>query len=204
MIIEPAGLRNVQRTRLLTAAQELLARGLSHAMTLREVSRRAGVTPALANYYFGNRDGLIDALLQERIAPHVEDVVAAARVRAGQPQLALTFLMQRVSSMLASDPLLRHCLWLPHPTALKLRGQLRTCLRELVIRAQNMKALREDMAAEYLADSLLGLVLFPFLDDDSATDASTERVAQLTLQHVSLLRDGIVNAPKTRRGNSVS
>ncbi len=200
----PAGVRNVQRTRLLGAAQELLARGQTDALTLREIARRAGVTPALAHYYFGNRDGLIDVLLEERVAPHVQDMVAAARVRAGQPQLALTFLMQRLSSMLASDPLLRRCLWLGHATALKLRGQLRACLRELVVRGQNIKALRQDMAAQYLADSLLGLVLFPFLDEEPATDANNERVAQLTLQHVSLLRDGIVNAPRSRRGNSIN
>jgi TetR/AcrR family transcriptional regulator len=198
----PTGARNTQRGRLLAAAQQLLARRLPQDLSLREVARQAGVTPALAHYYFGNRDGLIDVLMRERLAPHIEDLVAAARVRAGQPQLALTFLMQRMCSLLASDPLLRRCLWLPHATALKLREQLRACLRELLVRAQNMRALREDLSPEYLADSLLGLVLFPFLDDESNTDASSERVAQLTLQHVALLRDGIVNAPRARRGTT--
>lgn len=196
----PVGVRNLQRGRLLAAAQELLAKQLPQELNLREVARRAGVTPALAHYYFGNRDGLIDVLMRERLAPHVDDLVAAARVRAGQPQLALTFLMQRMCSLLASDPLLRRCLWLPHATALKMREQLRTCLRELLVRAQGMRTLRADLTPEYLADSLLGLVLFPFLDDDSKADAGSERVAQLTLQHIALLRDGIVNAPRSRLG----
>jgi TetR/AcrR family transcriptional regulator len=196
----PAGVRNVQRSRLLLVAHDLLSKQQPQELNLREVAHRAGVTPALAHYYFRNRDGLIDALLRERVAPHVDDLVAAARARAGQPQLALTFLMQRICSLLASDPQLRRCLWLPHAAALKLREQLRACLRELLVRGQNMHALRADLSPQYLADSLLGLVLFPFIDDDSAPDGSAERVAQLTLQHVALLRDGIVNAPRTKRG----
>ncbi len=41
----------------------------------------------LAHYYFGSREGLIEALLSERVAPRIDDLVASARVRAGQPQL---------------------------------------------------------------------------------------------------------------------
>ena len=195
----PAGARNLQRNRLLLVAHDSLSKRLPQDLNLGDVARRAGVTPALAHYYFRNRDGLIDALLRERIAPHVDDLVAAARMRAGQPQFALTFLMQRICSLLASDPLPRRCLWLPHPAALKLREQLRACVRELLVRAQNIHGLRADLSPAYLADSLLGLVLFPFLDDDTPPHGGTERVAQLTLQHVALLRDGIVNAPRSQR-----
>jgi AcrR family transcriptional regulator len=192
----------VQRTRLLAAAQDLLGTSGAAEPSLQQVARHAGVTPALAHYYFGSRDGLIDALLTDRIAPRIDDLVAATRIRAGQPQLALTFLMQRTCSLLANDPLLRRCLWLPQPAALKLRNQLRACLRELLVRGQNIKAVRADLSPDYLTDCLLGLVLFPFLDESAQVDTGGERVAQLTLQHVALLRDGIVNAHKPRQESS--
>jgi TetR/AcrR family transcriptional regulator len=195
----PPGSRRGQRSRLLGVAHELLGGGAPQDLTLRQVALSAGVTPALAHYYFNNHDGLISALLDERVAPRIEDLVAAARARAGQPQLALTFLIQRTCALLASDPLLRRCLWMPQPAALRLRSQMRTCLQELLARAQKMEALRADLSPEYLADSLLGLVLFPFLDADAAADSSGERAAQLTLQHVTLLRDGIVRVHKPRQ-----
>jgi TetR/AcrR family transcriptional regulator len=187
----------VQRGRLLTAAAALLSAEASQTLTLRKLAQKAGVTPALAHYYFGTLDGLIEALLAERVSPRIDDLVAAARVRAGQPQTALTFLMQRTCSLLATDPLVRRCIWLPLPAAITLRNALRACLRELLVRAQNMQVLRADLSPDYLADSLLALTLFPFLDDTPQTDAGGERVTQLTLQHVALLRDGIVNAGKS-------
>jgi AcrR family transcriptional regulator len=153
----------------------------------------------LAHYYFGNHDGLVGAVIEERVAPRIEDAVAAARARAGQPQLALTFLIQRICALLATEPVVRRCLWLPQPAALRMRDHIRICLRELLARAQNMEALRADLPPEYLADSLLGLVLFPFLDADPAADSSGERAAQLTLQHVALLRDGIMRIHKPRQ-----
>ncbi len=192
----PPGVRSLHRNRLLAATQDLLSAAGTGEPNLQHVAHHAGVTPALAHYYFGSREGLIEALLSERVAPRIDDLVASARVRAGQPQLALTFLMQRTCSLLAHDPLLRRCLWLPQPAALKLRNQLRACLRELLVRAQHIKAVRADLSPDYLTDCLLGLVLFPFLDEPLQADAGAERVAQLTLQHVALLRDGIVRAHK--------
>ncbi len=144
----------------------------------------------------------MDSLLTERVAPRIEDLVTAARARAGQPQLAITFLMQRTCSLLAVDPLLRRCIWLHQPAALRLRNQLRDCLRELLVRGQNMQALRADLSPDYLTDSLLGLLMFPFLDDTPDADASGERIAQLTLQHVALLRDGIVRNHRPRQESS--
>ncbi len=188
----PPGERNLQRSRLLAAAGNLIGSRPLQTLNLRQIAQKAGVTPALAHYYFGSLEGLVEALLIERVSPHVDGLVAAARARAAQPQLALTLLMQRTCSLLASDPLVRRCLWLPLPAALKLRNQLRTCLREQLVRAQDMQALRTDLSPDYLTDSLLGLTLFPFLDDTQESHSGGERVTQLTLQHVALLRDGIV------------
>jgi len=187
----PKGTRNLQRGRLLAAARDFLTRASPQDLNLRQLADKAGVTPALAHYYFGNRDGLIKALFAEQLVTSVEDLLAAARARAHQPLQAITTLLQRTGVLLTSDALLRRCLWLPLPAAAMLRGQLRSGLRELLVRAQNAGALRGDLTADYLADTLLGLTLFHFLDERPHA-AGAEDVAELMLQHVALLRDGIL------------
>ncbi|MET0281844.1 MAG: TetR/AcrR family transcriptional regulator [Steroidobacteraceae bacterium] len=195
----PAGTRNLQRRRLLASACDLLLAVGAADLTLQQVARAAGVTPALAHYYFRNREGLLAAVIADRVAHHIEDLVEAARIRAGQPVAALTFLMQRTTSLLATEPLLRLCLWLPVEPARALRDTLRATLSDLLMRAQRAGLLRADLTAQYLCESLLGLVLFPFLEATRDADAGGERVAALTLQHVALLQDGIVRAQRPRQ-----
>lgn len=185
----PKGRRSLHRGELLAAARDQLATRAPQELNLRQLALSAGVTPALAHYYFGNREGLIDALLAEQLAPRLDELVLAARTRAHQPQQAITMLLQRTSALLAADHLMR-CLWMPLPAAAGLRDKLRGCLRELLARAQQSRALREDLSPDYLADSLLGLVLFHFVDARPIT-AGSDEVAALMLQHIALLRDGI-------------
>ena len=189
----PPGHRPAQRSRLLDAASRLLASRAPQDLTLRHVAQSAGVTPALAHYYFGDRDGLVETLLSERVAPALTELATAALARAEHPLQALTFLMQKTSALLASDPLARQCMWLPLPAATKLRGQLRNALHQLLVDAQERRVLRTDLAPEYLATSLLALALFPFLDTPAGAALPARQVSQLTLQHVALLRDGILH-----------
>jgi AcrR family transcriptional regulator len=179
---------------LLDVAAHLLGGSQGDELNLRQVADEAGVTPALAHYYFANRRGLIDTVLSERVSSRIDDLVGSARIRAGQPQLAITFLMQRLGSLLASDATVRASLWMPLPSARKLRDQLRSCLRELLVRAQEIKAIRTDLPPDYLVDSLLGIVMLPHLDDASDAASGTAGVAQLMLHHLALLRDGVLRS----------
>ncbi len=193
----PRSSRNLQRGRLLQAARELLIGPKGHDLALRQVALRAGVTPALAHYYFANRDGLLAALINERAAPAIDDLASAVQVRAAQPVGALTFLMQRLTSLVASDIFLGRCMLLP--AAQPLRDRLRALLRELLQHAQTAGQLRADLSPDYLGDALLGLCLFPFLDTSAAGSKPGERAVALTLQHVALLQDGIVRAQRPRQ-----
>jgi AcrR family transcriptional regulator len=183
----PKGTGLAQRDHLLRAAEELLD-GTASDLNLRQVALRAGVTPPLAHYYFGSRDGLFTALLNERAGPRIEDLLAAATERAAHPVAALTRLMQRLSLTLANDRFVARCLLLP--AGAPLRERVRAVLQELLQGAQAAGQLRADLPANYLADALLGLCLFPFLDSDPVHNGG-ERAAALTLQHVALLQDGI-------------
>jgi TetR/AcrR family transcriptional regulator len=176
----------MQRDRLLQAAEQLLT-GTESDLTLRQVALRAGVTPPLAHYYFGNRDGLIAILLDERARPRVEELLSATVERAAQPVAALTRLMQRLTLLLAHDRFVGRCLLLP--AGEPLRTRIRAVLLQLLQDAQASGLLRADLSASYLADALLGLCLFPFLDPGS--EATPIDAAVLTLQHVALLQQGI-------------
>jgi TetR/AcrR family transcriptional regulator len=198
----PPGGRSLQRARLLGAARELLATPGKVDFTLRDVADRAGVTAALAHYYFSNRAGLVAALVRERADPRIDDLLSAARVRAAQPVVALTFLMQRLTSLALTDGFLGQCLLMNSPPALALRDRLRGALRELLQQAQSTGQLRADLTLDYLADALLGMTLFPFIDARGGTTGAAERAAALTLQHVALLQDGIVRGHRPRQESS--
>lgn len=77
----PADRSPDSRERLLDSAFALFATQGAAATTLAQIARDAGVTPAMAHYHFGNREGLLDALADERLAPvmaHVWAIVPEA------------------------------------------------------------------------------------------------------------------------------
>jgi AcrR family transcriptional regulator len=57
------------RALLIHAATELFAEQGVAATTLTTIARRAGLTPAMVHYHFKDRDQLIDAVVNERLAP---------------------------------------------------------------------------------------------------------------------------------------
>lgn len=67
-----------QRERLLDAAVTLFAEHGIAATQVKAIAARAGVTPALVHYYFGDRGRLLDAVAEERLGPLVDRVFAPA------------------------------------------------------------------------------------------------------------------------------
>ena len=57
------------RLRILAAAEKVFAQRGYRAMTLREVTKQAGVNLAAVNYHFGSKTNLMRALLRERFDP---------------------------------------------------------------------------------------------------------------------------------------
>lgn len=62
------------RERLLSAAVELFAEQGVAATTFAVIAKRAGLTPAMLHYYFEDRERLLDAVAQERMAPVIAHV----------------------------------------------------------------------------------------------------------------------------------
>ena len=62
------------RALLIRAAAELFAEQGVAATTLTTIARRAGLTPAMVHYHFKDRDQLVDAVVDERLAPLISYV----------------------------------------------------------------------------------------------------------------------------------
>lgn len=58
--------RKTRKDRIVEVAERLFAERGYNGVSLREITREAGVDVALVKYYFDNKQGLFDALLQRR------------------------------------------------------------------------------------------------------------------------------------------
>jgi TetR/AcrR family transcriptional regulator len=79
------------REALLDAAGELFARQGPTAHSLRAVATAAGVTPAMVHYYFGDKRGLADALLERALARVLERLSRVDRIDDLPATVARTF-----------------------------------------------------------------------------------------------------------------
>lgn len=88
---------------LLRAARELMAEKGSPRVTVREVAERAGVQPALVNYYFGSKGGLLRAVAS-LVAGRLLERVQAGVVQEGSVEERLRAIMHAAVGILAEDP----------------------------------------------------------------------------------------------------
>lgn len=80
-----------RREALLDAAGRLFAQRGPEAHSLRAVAAAAGVTPALVHYYFGDKRGLTDAMLERALARVLERLAGVRRFDDLPATVAQTF-----------------------------------------------------------------------------------------------------------------
>ncbi len=74
------------KARLLEAATELLAHGGYAGATVNEICRRAGVQPPTLYYHYGNKEGLIAAVVETMVDAWLDELEAAVAPVASFPQ----------------------------------------------------------------------------------------------------------------------
>jgi AcrR family transcriptional regulator len=158
------------RAGLLDAAIACFVRKGITATSLREIAREAHVTPALLNYYFGDKAQLRAALVEERLLPALADL-RAPLAQAGDDVAALVAgFVAGVLQVTARHP------WLPPLWVREILcdgGALRDVLLERIgpdipqmmarrfAAAQARGELNEDLDPRLLMVSMVGLTLFP-------------------------------------------
>jgi len=166
----PGGDSEDLRRRLIDAALACYVREGVAAASIKSIAGEAGVTPALLHYYFGNRELLRQAVVEDRILPLLRGVQQELALVSGDVGTLIAAFVSAMSGAIEQNP------WWP---ALWVRevlcegGALREVLVEQVGRAfldtfvqrfaqaQQQGDLNPDLDPRLLPVSLVGLTLFP-------------------------------------------
>lgn len=161
------------RERLLESATELAAAQGFETCGLREIAARARVSPAMISYYFGDREGLGEAIYRRAF----ERVSERVRVLTEAPDFprkdGLDELVQIYVAAMTADP------WLPKLVAGEIlahgtsplrsrlardlvRGPMMSMIRWLE-EEQHQGRLRSGIDARWMAISISSLCAFPFM-----------------------------------------
>ena len=207
------------RERLLEAATALAVEQGFEASGLREIAARAQVSPAMIAYYFGDREGLHEAMFQrafDRLTEQVRTLIEQER-REGDDQDEgdrLDELVRIHVSALAADP------WLPklivrdvlaspdaplrkRPAEWLARGPIRPIVRWLE-EEQTRGLLRADLDPRLMAISIASLSGFPFLmlplaGEQLGIELDDAFAARLIEHNQRLLARGLRARPKEDR-----
>lgn len=163
----PANLDRDARDLLLAATTDLFAEHGVAATTFAMIAKRAGLTPAMVHYYFAGREQLLDAVVEERIAPLI--VAVWNPVEAGMaPKELIRGIVERMLAGIERMP------WIPSTwmrEVLNESGLLRNrilrhlpfdkvkILSEAVARGQAAQAINPDIDPGLIVFSIIGLVM---------------------------------------------
>jgi TetR/AcrR family transcriptional regulator len=165
----PLGEGSELRERLLGAALSCFARDGIAGSSLRAIATEAGTTPALLHYYFGNRDALKDAVVEEKVMPVMQGLQAPLHeADIEDPRALIRGFVRSLLSVAMAHP------WLPRLWVREvlhegggLRGLIQDRLASLprglaahFARAQAQGRLNPRLDPRLLVPSLIGQTMF--------------------------------------------
>jgi AcrR family transcriptional regulator len=166
----PPAEQSGMRDRLLDAAITCFrSHGIAGA-SLRSIAVEAGVTPAMVNYYFGSKERLLGAFVEERLLPLIAELGAGIRAAGDDPRALVAALVGGLHAAVRRSPWLPG-LWLRE--VISENGALREVLLSRIAKqvplvlADRFAALQREGALNARLDprllvvSLIGLTLFP-------------------------------------------
>ncbi|WP_322061998.1 TetR/AcrR family transcriptional regulator [Paraburkholderia sp. J63] len=201
------------RERLLACATQLFAEQGIAATTMAQIAAAAGVTAAMVHYYFTNREKLLDAVVEERIARSIAYVWASADSDAADPHALVQELVARLFEVTERQP------WLP-PLWLREIVNEGGLLRERMLKrlpieqlqrfvvhvgaAQREGTVNPDLEAPLLFMSILALVMLPLATSKLwQSTRGLPRVERNALRrHVTALLAGAMRVPAAAAGET--
>lgn len=158
------------RSALLEAAGKLFLKHGFAQVTARQIAAAAGTTPAMIHYYYENKDGLFQKMLQDAIAPLAGLLSGALQSSASAPDLRA--LIAAHLRLVSANPWIATLIVnevLPeggHLRAIFIRdiaGRMLPMMTELLERERVAGRLRTDLDPKLATLSLLSLNMFPFI-----------------------------------------
>lgn len=199
----PAGTAAGHRERLIDAALALYGQVGIAGASLRDIAARAEVTPAMVHYYFGSKDELRDALVEERIMPIIGALRDGLEATGPDPRELITTFVGGMYAAVARFPWLPS-LWvrevicenggLRDVLVTRIAPQLPQLLAARLAAAQRQGEFPADLDPRLLIVSLMGLTLLPFAAAPiwrrvfAASDVDADKMLSHTL---ALLDHGI-------------
>jgi len=192
--------------RLLTAATELSVEQGFDTCGLREIAARAEVSPGMIAYYFGDRQGLYEAMFQRVLDRISQKLAALIEDSSTDGDDRIDELLRLQVATVAADP------WLPkliiREVLAKTESSIKTELAtpagqgpmKLMIRwieeEQSRGVLRADLDPKMLAMTLVSVSAFPFMllpiiDDEIGLSLDDEFPDRLIEHNQRLLARGI-------------
>lgn len=160
------------RTALIRAARELFAKYAFDRVSTKQLAARAGVNPAMINYHFGGKTGLLETTFRETVAPVVGEIARLLMSERAEPGPPLRRFFEIYMRTFAANPwlpqlMVRHVLPEGAPLQKILINELASRLGPLfageIGRAQSRHALRSDLDPVLATLSAVSLAVFPFL-----------------------------------------
>lgn len=157
------------RQALIDAARELFAGNGYDEVSIKRIADAAGVNPAMIQYHFGGKSGLLETAFDEAIAPVVAELGTLSS-RGGRIDLGLVF--DIYMRTMAANPwlpkmILQHVLpeggRLQERAAQRIAAGVEPAIRGLIKRGQTNGELRPNLDPKFTTISLVSLALFPFL-----------------------------------------
>jgi AcrR family transcriptional regulator len=168
----PARSERDLREALIEAALHRIATDGYAATTLRGIADAAGVTPAMAHYYFGDKAGLLDAVVEHRVQPIAMQVIQRVGAAGEDPLAAMRAFIEAYETLAFENP------WVPRLVIREVLGEggvlretftlhfasrvgagLLACVRAAQARGQ----IDPSLDAPKVALSFLSLCVFPVL-----------------------------------------
>ena len=158
------------REKLLRAARELMIERGFPRVTVREVAERAGVGPALVNYYFGGKSDLFAAII-EQVVLEARERIEQATQRSGPVKERIRLFVQEMVAAMTADPYLARLLVeqvlfaddeVIDRFARELAGPNLATLRGLLDEGMAEGELRE-VDPKFIVPSMLGICVYFFL-----------------------------------------
>lgn len=197
----PRGSEPDVRAKLIDAAIAQFARVGIHATSLRVVAETAGVTPAMLHYYFGDKQQMTLAVVEERLLPALAPLRPLIEAAGSNPVDLVKAFVNGIGDVIQAHP------WLPSLWVREVLcegGALRDILFERAVpqlpkmlvqhfaAAQARGRLAPDLDPRLMMVSLVGLTLFPaagapiwrqLFDAGDLDGASLRRHALALLDH---------------------
>ena len=199
----PTESEGLLREQLLDAAlARFAAEGIRNA-ALKDIARDAGATPALVHYYFGSKDALVAAVIEEKLMPVLAELSLALGAVEGAPRDLVRSFVRSLHAVVARHP------WLPVVWVREILTE-GGALRDLMVKrvapmlpqvlavrlaqAQSRHEINADLDPRLIVVSLIGLTMFPLAAESlwrrlfSAEDIGPEQLQSHTL---ALLERGL-------------